>query len=82
MEQQALREAFEEKKNRDTYLHNATERRQMLYDFINSKFFVQFMLVTIIVSICGIFLMTVNRSAIDMCSFIRCHQILLLFFLV
>jgi cation channel sperm-associated protein 1 len=64
VEQQALREAFEEKKNRERYLHNADEKRQMLYDFINSTFFVQFMLMTIIVSIVGIFLLTFESISI------------------
>ncbi|ODN04492.1 Cation channel sperm-associated protein 1 [Orchesella cincta] len=58
LEKQALRDAYEEIKNRDRYLHNADERRKMLYEFINSRFFVQFMLITIIVSIVGIFLLT------------------------
>ncbi|CAL8082978.1 unnamed protein product [Orchesella dallaii] len=64
IEQKALREAFEEKKSREKYLHNADERRTMLYNFINSKFFVNFMLVTIITSIVGIFLLTFEFIAI------------------
>lgn len=58
LERQALRDAYEENKNREKYLHNADERRKMLYEFVNSRFFVQFMLLTIIVSIIGIFLLT------------------------
>ncbi|OXA58285.1 cation channel sperm-associated protein 1 [Folsomia candida] len=58
VEQQALRDAFEEKKNRERHLHNADEKRQMLYDFINSNFFIQFMLITVIVSTVGIFILT------------------------
>ncbi|ODM91458.1 Cation channel sperm-associated protein 1 [Orchesella cincta] len=64
VEQKALREAFEEKKAREKYLHNADERRTMLYNFINSKFFTNFMLVTIITSIVGIFLLTFEFIAI------------------
>lgn len=48
-----MRDAFEEKKNRERHLHNADEKRQMLYDFINSNFFIQFMLITVIVSTVG-----------------------------
>lgn len=36
----------------------------MLYNFINSKFFVNFMLVTIIISIIGIFLLTFESISV------------------
>lgn len=61
LEQQALREAYYEHRSRAKYLNNADERRRMLYEFINSNFFVQFMLVIIIISIIGIFLLTFER---------------------
>jgi len=48
-EQNALREAFEEKKRREKYLKNADQRRIMLYEFINSDFFNRVLLATIII---------------------------------
>lgn len=77
LEKQALRDAFEENKNREKYLHYADERRKMLYEFINSQFFVQFMLITIVVSIIGIFLLTFEWIYIHYGMFIiQLHPIL------
>lgn len=69
IEQKALREAYIEKKARERYLENAGEGRIWLYDCLNSKFFINFMLFTIIVSIAGMFALTFDEIAIRYCEY-------------
>lgn len=64
IEQKVLLESFKDKQARDKYLKNAAEWRIMLYNFINSKFFVNFMLGAIVISIVAIFLLTFESIAI------------------
>jgi hypothetical protein len=58
MEQKQLRDAFSEKKNREKYLHNASELRRMLYEFLTSALFNKLMLYVIGISTVVIVLQT------------------------
>jgi len=75
MERKALRDGYLDKQNRDKYLHNAGEKRQLLYSFINSHFFVQGLLTIIFISTIGVFLLTFEKLSIRYGIEIRWNRI-------